>query len=129
MELTKKDSQMTKGFAIVSMVVLHLFQRLDYQGLYHPLIYLGGKPMIFYIALLADFCLPMYCFCSGYAHHTLWKKDGSHYYKNILVRTGKFLLNYWAVLIVFSIVGLAYNPAGNIPGSLSAFLGNFLCSG
>jgi len=124
MEMTKNDTQMTKGFAIAAMVFMHLFQRLDYRGLYTPLLYIGAKPLVFYAALLSDFCLPMYCFCSGYAHHIMWKNQGGAYYKNILVRTGKFLLNYWMVVAVFSVVGLLYRPSGTMPGSFTTFLGN-----
>ena len=39
MELTKKQVSITKGVAILFMLLLHLFCTKDYQGLFTPLIH------------------------------------------------------------------------------------------
>lgn len=54
MELTKQDTQMAKGMAVLGMVMLHLFCRLDYLP-YTPLIWCGEVPVIFYLVLFPGF--------------------------------------------------------------------------
>ena len=75
MELTKEDNQMAKGLAIIGMVALHLFCRLGKLP-YTPVVYIGGTPLIYYIGLFGDLCVPIYCICSGYAHYVLMQKHG-----------------------------------------------------
>lgn len=41
MELTKNQIKMTKGIAILFMLLLHLFCTKEYEGLYTPLIFIG----------------------------------------------------------------------------------------
>ena len=57
---------MTKGIAIVFMLLLHLFCTKDYDGLFKPLILIRNVPLIYYFALFGDCCVAIYCFCSGY---------------------------------------------------------------
>ena len=45
MELTKQDTQMAKGMAVLGMVMLHLFCRLEDLP-YTPLIWCGEIPLI-----------------------------------------------------------------------------------
>ena len=66
MELTKKQISITKGVAILFMLLLHLFCTKEYKDLFTPLIMIGETPLIYYFALFGDMCVAMYCFCSGY---------------------------------------------------------------
>ncbi|MFC0476121.1 hypothetical protein ACFFHF_12840 [Robertmurraya beringensis] len=66
MELTKRDLHLTKGVAILMMLLLHLFCRKEFEGLYETYIYIGETPLIYYLALFGDACVPIYCFASGY---------------------------------------------------------------
>lgn len=122
MELTKNDTQMAKGLAILGMVTLHLFCRSG-ELPYTPLIWIKGIPLIYYLALFGDICVPIYCFCSGYAQAVSLEQfqKNPHNFRLIL----RLLLNYWVVLILFSCIGLLFQPSGNIPGTLQTFLGNF----
>lgn len=83
-----------------------------------------GVPFIYYLGLFGDLCVPTYCFCSGYAQMILREKEQDMYFRQSIVRLVKFLLNYWIVLIVFSVIGLLFDKTGQIPGSLGAFLRN-----
>jgi len=125
MELKREDTQMAKGVAILGMVMLHLFCRTG-ELPYEPKVYVGDTPLIYFLGLFGDLCVPTYCFCSGYAQMILWEKEQNAYLKQRFIRLIKFLLNYWIVLIAFSIVGLLFDKTGRIPGSLEAFLGNLL---
>lgn len=125
MELTKQDTQKAKGVAIIGMVMLHLFCRLDDLP-YTPWIWIGETPLIYYFGLLGDYCVPIYCFCSGYAHYLLKEKLQSDYNKSIPQKLLRFLSQYWLVVVLFSTVGLLTGNGAMIPGSLSEFLGNLL---
>ena len=125
MELTKQDTQRAKGVAIIGMVMLHLFCRLGDLP-YTPWIRIGETPLIYYLGLFGDFCVPIYCFCSGYAHYLLKEKLQSDYEKSIPNKLLRFLCNYWLVVILFSLIGLLSGNGKDIPGSVSAFLGNLL---
>ena len=125
MELTKKDTQMAKGIAILAMVMLHLFCRRDNLP-YTPLIWFGDLPMIYYLGLFGDLCVPVYCFCSGYAHYLIADRQQADYPKRIPGKALRFLANYWIVLILFSGLGLIFDKTGRVPGGLSDFIGNLL---
>ncbi|MBE6678614.1 MAG: acyltransferase [Ruminococcaceae bacterium] len=128
MELTKQDSKEAKGIAIIGMVMLHLFCRLN-NFPYTPLIWLGNTPLVYYFGLFGDICVPTYCFLSGYAQHLLFQTEGKAYYKKRFLRILKFLVNFWIVCCVFALLGLFFDNSGTIPTSFSVFLGNFFLYG
>lgn len=66
-EFTKDESKMLKGIAILFMVGLHLYNRVELDGYYSAWIMIGEYPLIYYISYLFGACVPIYCFCSGYA--------------------------------------------------------------
>lgn len=125
MELTKQDTQKAKGVAIIGMVMLHLFCRLGDLP-YTPWVWIGETPLIYYLGLFGDFCVPIYCFCSGYAHYLLKEKHKTDYNKATAQKLLRFLSQYWLVVILFSAVGLFTGNGAVIPGSLSEFFGNLL---
>ena len=120
--LTKKDAKMAQGLAIFGMIMLHLFCRIDNLP-YNVYIYIGNKPLIYYIGLFGDFCVPIYCFCSGYAQQIMYESDGK--ITNGIKRLPKFLFHFWLIVILFSIIGIACNSP-DIPRNLKNFIGNIL---
>lgn len=124
--LTKKDAKMAQGFAVLGMVMLHLFCRIDNLP-YEIFINIGEKPLIYYIGLFGDLCVPVFCFCSGYAQEILANKE-NNYNKNRWKRLFKFILHFELILIIFSIVGLIVGST-DIPVSLNIFIGNMLLYG
>lgn len=124
MELTKHDSKEAKGIAILGMVMLHLFCRLGDLP-YTPLVWVGSTPLIYYLGLFGDICVPTYCLLSGYAQSLLTESEGKNYTKKRYMRIFKFLINYWIVLCLFSVLGLVFDGGSSIPVSAGAFAGNF----
>lgn len=125
MDLTKEDNQMAKGIAILGMVMLHLFCRMG-ELPYEPMLFLkNGRPLVYYLGLFGDLCVPTYCFCSGFAQMVLKERERGSYFHKSLIRLLKFLVNFWIVLIIFSVIGLFFGKDGTIPGSFGSFLGNF----
>lgn len=125
MELTKRDTQMAKGIAVLGMVMLHLFCRLGDLP-YTPLIWCGEIPLIYYLGLFGDLCVPVFCFCSGYAHYLMADAQQNNYPKRIPGKALRFLCNYWIVVVLFSVIGLLFDETGMIPGSWADFAGNML---
>ncbi len=64
-EISIKQSNQLKAIAILMMVFLHLFNR-GYEGLFEPVIFIGTRPLSFYISLFCDACVPIFAFVSGY---------------------------------------------------------------
>ncbi len=128
MVLTKQDTLHAKGVAIIAMIMLHLFCRLGDLP-YTPLIWLGDTPLVYYLGLFGDICVPIYCFCAGYAHYLLQEKEQKQFVKKLPNRILGFLANYWIIVVLFALVGLFFDSAGKIPGSLGAFVGNILVVG
>lgn len=126
MELTKNQIKVTKGVAIIFMLLLHLFCTKEYEGLFESLIFIGETPLIYYFALFGDCCVAIYCFCSGYGLFLKYKKDKSSYIKGNLERIIKLYINYWIILILFVVIlGNLMNKVETYPGSIKTFLLNF----
>ena len=128
MNLSKKDTQIYKGIAIIGMVMLHLFCRLGDLP-YTTFINIGDTPLIYYFGLFGDLCVPVFCFCSGYAHLLIYTKNSNDYQKKIPNKILRFLINFWIVVIIFSLLGLIFDKSGTIPGSFKDFLGNVFLVG
>lgn len=105
------------------MVVLHLFCRKGGDVYGTPLLWINDTtPFVYYLGFLAEICVPMYCLCSGYAHYRLGETNGLTVKRNSK-RLLKFLINFWIVLAIFSIVGLIVKSE-DIPVSFTEFLDN-----
>jgi fucose 4-O-acetylase-like acetyltransferase len=125
MEFTKNDIKITKGVAILFMLLLHLFCRKEVNGLYETFPEINGVPLIYYIGLFGDACVPMFCFASGYGLFiSISKTEGSILKKNF-ERILKLLINYWIVLVIFVIIGFLAGKSDILPGSPIKFLQNF----
>ena len=122
--LTKEDSQMSHGLAILAMVMLHLFCRID-TSLYHVRFMIGEVPAIYFLGLFGDICVPIYCFSSGYANYLLHHQEMDAYGHRRINRLFKFLKHYWLVVILFSFVGWLVGSQ-EMPGSVTRLLGNLL---
>ncbi|MGF9965395.1 hypothetical protein [Bacillus rhizoplanae] len=59
MEISKNDTKMLKGVAILFMLLLHLFCRKEVNGLYDTFLMINGIPLVYYIGLFGDACVPI----------------------------------------------------------------------
>ncbi|MBP3951508.1 acyltransferase family protein [Bacillus suaedae] len=108
MELSKDETKILKGFAIMFMVLLHLFCRKDIDGYYNSFFMIGDIPIEYYVGLFGDACRPIYLFVTGYAFYTVFlsRSVGASFRKN-LMRIFKLFINYWIVLFLFLLIGFA----------------------
>lgn len=126
MELTKNQIKMTKGIAILFMLLLHLFCTKAYEGLYRPLIFIGEIPLVYYLALFGDCCVAIYCFCSGYGLLISYKNNKENYIKNNLIRVFKLYINFWIILFIFVVILGPVMGHGKIcPGDFKKFILTF----
>ncbi|MBD1379246.1 acyltransferase family protein [Metabacillus arenae] len=100
MEITKNDTNVLKGLAIILMLLLHLFCRKDIEGFYEVFFKINDVPFIYYISLLGDACRPIYLFLTGYAFYIISNKGNLIFKKNIK-RIFKLMINFWIVFILF----------------------------
>ncbi|WP_222165292.1 acyltransferase family protein [Edaphocola aurantiacus] len=105
MEITVKQSNQLKAVAILFMLFLHLFNTLNFQGLFTPLVFIGEKPLVYYLSLFGDTCVPVFCFVSGYGLYYKYTKKPETYLRDNMTRLKKIYLNYWVILLLF-VVGL-----------------------
>lgn len=125
MELTKKQISITKGVAILFMLLLHLFCTKEYNDLFTPIIMVGQTPLIYYIALFADCCVAMYCFCSGYGLMCTYKNNLKEYNRRNLIRICKLYINFWIIVFLFVVVlGYITGNSDTYPGDLKIFILN-----
>lgn len=117
----KKDAIMTRGYAILSMCILHLFCCLGADVKGTPLIWLSAeKPLVYWFGFFAEICVPTYSICVGYAQ-TLIDEQGKLSFANNAKRIKKLMINYWIILGMFSIVGLITNRGGYSTESTNIF--------
>ncbi|MFJ5759891.1 acyltransferase [Neobacillus sp. NPDC093182] len=125
MEFTKGDIKVTKGMAIIFMLLLHLFGRKDVNGLYETFPIINGVPLVYYIGLFGDACVPMFCFASGYGLFVSINKAKGSIIKKNFERILKLLINYWIVLVIFIVIGAIAGMSEILPGSPIKFFLNF----
>lgn len=117
---------MTKGVAILFMLLLHLFCTKSYEDLYIPLIFIGGIPLVYYLVLFGGCCVAIYCFCSGYGLFISYKNNKENYFKNNLMRIFKLYINFWIILLIFLVIlGPIMGQGESYPGTLKKFILTF----
>lgn len=122
MTYTKKDAQMTRGLAILCMVVLHLFCRQGADVFGSPLLWLNEEtPVVFLFGFFAEICVPLYSLCVGYGQQLLWE-TGKTDLRSRGRRILRLLTNYWIVLVLFSCLGLLFDSGKGMPGDWIRFL-------
>ena len=126
MELTKKQISITKGIAILFMLLLHLFCTRDYNGLFTPLIMINTIPLVYYFGLFGECCVAMYSFCSGYGLMCTYKNSPVEYNKKNKLRILKLYINFWIILFIFVVfLGYLTGKSNIFPGNLKTFILNF----
>ena len=113
---------MTRGLAILAMVVLHLFCRRGEDVFGTPLLWVNETtPLVYYFGFFAEICVPIYSLCAGYAR-ALGCAQGRETWRGNLKRILRLMENYWIILVLFSIFGLIFDRTGSIPGTPLDFL-------
>lgn len=108
--------------AVLCMVVLHLFYREGSGVFGTPLLWFNQDiPVVYWFGFYSEVCVIIYSICMGYAQYMIYMK-GNASWSSTLKRILRLMINYWIILIMFSVAGIIYNVQSNIPGSLPDFL-------
>lgn len=107
--MSKEQSTILKGVAILMMLWFHLFNTSELEQLCSPLIYIHGKALVAY---LANACYPVTFFLifSGYGLTYLYK-EGTLTVKSQSKRLLRLYIHYWVILLIFVPIGHFINPA------------------
>lgn len=125
MELTKKQISITKGVAILFMLLLHLFCTRNYNELFTPLITINTIPLVYYLGLFGECCVAMYSFCSGYGLMCTYKNNSIEYNKKNKLRLLKLYINFWIIILIFVVfLGYLTGKSNIYPGNLKTFILN-----
>lgn len=112
--MTKDDSQIIKGVAILMMIFLHLIVA-DCTNL----IYIGVEPLS---SILKQATNPVAFFLivGGYGLYKVWQRGDKHRWS----RLAKLLTHYWIITLIFVAIGWFIFP-DKYPGSAKALLSTF----
>lgn len=118
--LSKEETTILKGVAILNMIFYHLFNIPDIIEKYGICDWeIAGQTLSFYIAKFR-LCVPMYLFLSGYGLYISWQKNK---HMRPLRRTLLLYLNFWIIFAVF--IGLAcWLKPSVYPGSFETLIIN-----
>ena len=117
--MSKEQSTIIKGVAILLMIFLHLFNH-DVTGDCTPLLFIGNTP---FVTILTRACgpVPFFLIVSGYGLHYTYHHKGLTWNGQIR-RILKLFITYWLVLAIFVSIGCFLRP-DKYPGTpLNAFL-------
>lgn len=133
--ITKEQSKMIQGLAILMMLYHHLFSTPEIFGIeYFSLLNIGGINIEQKMAWFFKICVGIYAFVSGYGIYRSIEKtknENMHSFWGLLVAEYKiifkkivsFFLQYWLVFVIFVvIVGFVFFKR---PFEITEFLLNF----
>lgn len=116
--MSKAESQMMKGVAILLMIFLHLFNQLPNVDECHNFLYIDGLPLV-YILSRATNPVAFFLILGGYGLYKVNERGDKHRWSRVL----KLFIHYWIILLLFVIVGHSISPE-KYPGTLSTILAN-----
>lgn len=82
MKLNRNETKCLQGIAILFMLGLHLFNRINISEFYDVNLYIGGIPLLTRISYIFDACVSIYLFCSGYGLY-ISEETGSNMRKRV----------------------------------------------
>lgn len=117
--MTREQSTLMKGVAILLMLFLHLFNQPQNVALTEPLIYIGGTPLIEIMARASN-PVSFFLFLGGYGLYKVWLRGDEHHVSRLL----KLGLHFWFITTVFVAIGHFIVP-DKYPGSLIDIISNY----
>lgn len=130
MIISRKQTKMLQGIAILCMLGLHLFNRSDISNYFDVSLYInyfGNKtPLLTLISYCFDICVPIYLFCSGYGLFKNYERDGDKYKLKNINRVLNLVYKFWIIMIITCIVGYCMGMKEIYPRSFINFMLNAL---
>lgn len=121
MRISYSESMQLRGLAILLMIWLHCFNK-DMTGETYISILpmLGGATFPYLLTRVAQICVALYCFLSGYGLYLKYP-----YQKGYISKKGiSIVKQYWFVLVVFAVIGYMFSAQYDF--SFSSITSNLL---
>lgn len=101
--LTKDDTKIMKGVAIIMMLAYHLwaFPGRIAGGMLNYCIVVWDKPLVRAIGEFGDLCVPLFFFLGGYGIYLKFSNKGA----DIISRIKKIYMSLWKVFLIFIPLG------------------------
>lgn len=106
--MSKENSTILKGIAILMMLFYHLFNRTEINELCTSLIMIGDTPLIYYLSQ-ACYPVPFFLILSGYGLTFLYRNNRLGIRMEI-PRLFKLYIHYWIVLLIFMPIAYCLYP-------------------
>lgn len=116
--MTRQQSQMMKGVAILLMIFLHLFNQECNVALCHNLLFIDGIPLVSILSRAAN-PVAFFLILGGYGLYRVYEKGDRHRWS----RLAKLMIHYWIILLIFVTIGHFIHPTA-YPGSFFKILSN-----
>lgn len=101
--ITHEDTQILKGVAILFLLFIHLFNKIELANSCQNYLYIGEKPLVFWITR-AMTPVSMFIMLSGYGLRFSYEK-GLYPFSKQIRRISKLYINYWIILLIFVSIG------------------------
>lgn len=118
--LSKSETKILKGVAILIMLWLHLFNNKAKASTLENLIIVDGIPFVFLLSKFTTICVGFYLFLGGYGLYMSRVVSTKKNWQRVVL----LFVNFWIVFVVFVILGSWIKPA-QYPGSITKFIQNF----
>lgn len=116
--MTREQTQIIKGVAIILMLFLHLFNQMGNVDLCHNLIYVGDTPLVYILSRISN-PVSFFLILGGYGLYKVYEKGDRHRWTRVF----KLYLHYWIILAIFLTIGFFMRP-DRYPGSVWQILSN-----
>lgn len=116
--MTRQQSQMMKGVAILLMIFLHLFNQEGNVALCHNLLFIDGTPLVLILSHASN-PVAFFLILGGYGLYRVYEKGDKHRWS----RLAKLMIHYWIILLIFVTIGHFIRSAA-YPGSFLNILSN-----
>lgn len=97
--MTKQETQVMKGVAILLMIFLHLFNQMNNVELCQNYFYIGDKPFVFWFSAATN-PVSFFLILSGYGMHFIHTRNQED--KNGWNRVIKLYAHWWIILALFA---------------------------
>lgn len=119
--MSKEESVIIKGVAIILMLYLHLFSKANISELCHPLLYINNTPLVYLLSRAAS-PVAFFIILSGYGFGYLYNAGRLSFFSQIN-RLLKLYTTYWVILAIFVSIGCFIRPE-MYPGNFGKIISN-----
>lgn len=118
--MTKTDSLILKGVAILLMLYLHLFNQMQNVNTCANFLYIDDLPFVFILSRATN-PVPFFLILSGYGLYTVRKNNPQY---NIVKKMRNLYIHYWITLAIFVPLGTLVVGYARYPESMAAIINN-----